>query len=656
MANPSIFFRRPEVIDDLTKRANIESNFLPVSKARIRYNSTPDHETPVIKELDITPSKSNLAHKDDKPVLTSLKYSIEGDIGLQQRLTLEFRLNNKEIFEEFDKNFGIPGLDIQVHYGYTTTKSPGDLLSGSTETWGNKEWLKFKIFEPSFEFSPTAMAPFSVIYKLKAMSANVLTTQYNAMAGIKSDDKKKIKGPDGTEVETPVKNLLDALDVHFRDQHNVGSTDPTKIIKEGDVWVSSLHKNSVTTTFTAPSCYEPLYAPVSSADGDNPPATKRLNYVSLGFIVNGLINTLLLEKPAVPLPDVLKDTRFICNDQVTTGVNYQKIMFSTDPMNILFTGYRIQMEYCNRKTTPPLGGPEMSFYQGPWTGFTADGKDIPRVFDNTLNGNIAALANVLISVDFIKAEIAKGETAATPLFGFFNAIFKKIKKASAGAYNLQLLVNPDKDKEILIKNLKESAGAPAQETYKFKVAGDWNVLSIGISSKLPSERAMAAMAGVGQSKGTEDLDDEIPGALKDMNAGDKPTASGTKNIPDWSSITDAMAITLPTGKYDVSAQEAANTVLRSQFSSVLKTIKEKAESMIMTWPLTLTLTVRGIEGFRYGDYITTDFLPLRFQGRTDGLFPAFTITRIEQEIDNASIWKTHLTTIFRMTASSPRTA
>ena len=96
--------------------------------------------------------------------------------------------------------------------------------------------------------------------------------------------------------------------------------------------------------------------------------------------------------------------------------------------------------------------------------------------------------------------------------------------------------------------------------------------------------------------------------------------------------------------FDAERVNAAKGLLKELVDG--ETIKKAAENRTIPYPLELEAILHGMEGFKFGDTVTSRYLPAIYQ-KIDGLRIAFTIVKINHRFA-AKKWITELTTTCRL--------
>ena len=104
----------------------------------------------------------------------------------------------------------------------------------------------------------------------------------------------------------------------------------------------------------------------------------------------------------------------------------------------------------------------------------------------------------------------------------------------------------------------------------------------------------------------------------------------------------------------ISSAKAALAVLVGEMTALERAKKgqfnDGNDPAQLPFPLTFSVVLDGIEGFRFGDTITTNYLPARYREETSGLKIVFTVTKYEHKIANND-WTTTVTALGRIRES-----
>jgi len=107
-------------------------------------------------------------------------------------------------------------------------------------------------------------------------------------------------------------------------------------------------------------------------------------------------------------------------------------------------------------------------------------------------------------------------------------------------------------------------------------------------------------------------------------------------------------IKLHLGNYDSDATIAAKGIVKRLVNALTVTDTVEKNKLLepTPYPLKLSLTVDGIEGFRFGDTISSDYLPSRYT-KTEGIRIVFTVIKYTHEI-KGNDWSTNVESMCRM--------
>ena len=216
----------------------------------------------------------------------------------------------------------------------------------------------------------------------------------------------------------------------------------------------------------------------------------------------------------------------------------------------------------------------------------------------------------------------KGERSADMTIGkFLNDVFTMIYKNSAQLFKLTLVINPKLDTELLIVD-SEYADEKVTPYSISAVDQDGIVRTMSLTAKIPSDMAAQAFIkaqstlspGQGLLTGREDEAAPAPDPL---------TLSQIKLNVASNGLTDANSMEL---------EAAIKQALLNKLGA----------SAAPLFPLDFSCTLDGIEGFTFGNAITTNYLPAQYK-RAD---IAFTVTTVEHNISGGD-WTTTLNTVCR---------
>ena len=266
-------------------------------------------------------------------------------------------------------------------------------------------------------------------------------------------------------------------------------------------------------------------------------------------------------------------------------------------------------------------------------------------------------SNIMVSIEWlgtILAEMGKkadGEKSAD--FGiakFLGMLFDSINANSGKRIQLSLTNNPDvpdadngKEWWIVDVNYKNGKVTPL-------VINAFNnhsvVRSISINSAVSDKQATVAYVSPGSPTG--DAPSMVFG--KNINGKDpEPTIEELKTqLENLKKLFDAVdPPTTPTNPPTETGPTSANiSSMQSVLTSIFSNSPDGKNNRIVPYPLTLSVTIDGVEGIIFGNVITTNYMPDIFFDE-DGVKIVFSVTTVEHNI-SITDWTTTINTVCRM--------
>lgn len=281
------------------------------------------------------------------------------------------------------------------------------------------------------------------------------------------------------------------------------------------------------------------------------------------------------------------------------------------------------------------------------------------------------IGNILLGTDFVKKtykEFVAENSANIPyknITSFFEAICKKINEASGDVYQLTatLYEDPSADTDKLeqtILTIEDSnLSTKATETSKvkpFEFGIDiWRPLikNASISCKPPAASAAAAYTaaranggGTGLPKVGTPVNSDVQTTLakdrtKTQEQVDDPVLGAKKELED---------------KKNGAIQAGFNNSWGNQYRGLLQKYKKFQTTTDdsknsghwlnkAVYPIDLTLTIDGVNGFKFGDTLRCFAIPARYNSKDWDV--VFTVTKLNHVIDDSK-WETTLNTKARV--------
>jgi len=251
---------------------------------------------------------------------------------------------------------------------------------------------------------------------------------------------------------------------------------------------------------------------------------------------------------------------------------------------------------------------------------------------------------IMINIDWITKQISdmgskkddnqkSTDSSTSKLLGI---IFDSIYKNSGTRFKLSIVQNPKKETEFWIQDTNYIDDKITPYVIS-AVVNNSIARSISLQAKIPS--AMAATAFIGTDSSATGKANY--GALSNEPAKTDPTAmqdlEEAKKPMDAKDTKSDKGPAGPTSAHVSALQEALKRVYTEQNSG------SSNSNEAIPFPIDFSCTLDGIEGFVFGNVISTNYLPTVYQKTKI----AFTITKVEHTI-SANDWTTSLQTICRL--------
>jgi len=539
-----------------------------------------------------------------KPHINSVKVSNEGDFGSLKKSEVSFTVYTLTDLNECQPFFDL-GANLSIQFGWNDAGQAG----------GPEGLFNGVIY--NFTYSVNSAGGFDCISY--GMSAGINTLSGDAKASSDSGGKKATDAA-GNEVEaTTIIGEIDILVLNASSlAENAIDSNGIGAIRFPTSWGSNETTPSTSTGTTTPTTN--ATTPRSSATGPTPwndilsiILDQSQYYISLEKIVE-LVNNKVLRAAGGP-----KLNRLVikCNGDVTKcNVPTSDKLVSGNPLQVLFPGFS---NYGTHNFFNTDFVPEMQ------------------------NGD---LSKAMISVEWLKEMLknmgtltADAQKSANKSVGkFLQNILDMIYTNSGTRFKLSLVSNPKDGTEILIAdaNYVESRVAPYIIT---AVTKDSICRSISLTSSVPSE--MAAATFITNTNTLAPLGVGVA-AINNIS-GSANTASGSAQDQFEAAKRNIDAANIGPNTDNVIAMQAAIKRLYVGGSNLGGTNPEKES---VPFPINFSCTLDGIEGFIFGNTITSNYLPAAYQTSEKNPKVAFTVTKVEHNIAGND-WTTTLSTVCR---------
>lgn len=653
----SLFIREPDV--DLSKFS---------ADNRVRFNAYvkltgkngDDTVTlPISSDVNYsTDSDTSIYRNDRRPVpsLQGVDITLEGTAGALKRAEGKFICYTTEQFDEFEKALLRPGSDVTIKYGYVSTDAPSD-----PGTFTGKVY--------SFDFKYTEQNYIECTFKAVGQGNAIAKTAASTVPASVAKNKTFVKEFEWVNTEATVQTIFDYFDWEI--QNATGTSGANQFRPERGPY---LNKNYF--VCRAPENYVPINDQVLAAGGV---ADYRMIYVRFGYVIDKLNEF-----------SGLSSDQYVKFDPTLTYKNTNVggyDLWSCDPARVIWTkGSYGQVEYNDiiglaRESigTAIIKTVTGTAFESRAIAFTPS--DLRHLTNGPENiyisrDELRALEKKYLGEEPIHAADAptKKQNASLNLEEFLQDIFQVIKKASAGFIDLTLISNPGnvsgfgaENMIIVDRNARPNSGTPTPISFD-PAAGDGITRQLLLSGKVPKSIAADAftkatnatdpMASAGTREIVQNTDSESgdPDVQADLDRVEAARASG------YTGPVATPALAARAAQTTTRWQEALATMYQSGCSSegvaaLVDFFRSQIQSEVNKgnittfaspkYPLELDLTLNGIEGFKFGDLITSKLLPNIYRNELDESKIGFTVTRVSHKIDNND-WTTSLTGTCRL--------
>jgi len=572
------------------------------------------------------------------PILKDVKISLKGTAGSLRTLEASFTCFDKTSFEAAEEALLVLDGDKEItcKYGYVGPQTPS---SGGEH--------KFRVYDYSFKI--TKENYFDCSFKAVGKGGTYEQQEINAQG----EFPKLQFNTDyhGFNEQFTVGNLFDYIDYSIQKETGKLNSYTFNVPHGTSGNLPKYGANATWGVLVAPNGYDPV-SKVETGRG----TYYRINYISLGAVV-GMLNEYVLSTMK-PHPYKLK-----FNHPTIPKISHVQTMFnglriwSPDPFSMLF---------------PYLKGLPANSYHKSETGKTDDFIAIDS-FTNLSNmamaGKSDTPAKILLGRDLLQAiqksfsDEAKITTKnktevedkviGMPLNRFMKKIFATILENTGGAWDLYLDQDEDDPESIYIVNRRSpGSGNEVIPLVLDPVGGSNGIRELSLEAKVPKAVQAKAFGGApGTTSDTEKFTDVLSGDDAEQAKEDKEKASQTINEQNR----DARAA-LHEGEYQTGVITKARSAVKALVDA-LSTEEEAAaatpdsnDATAMPFPLVFSVTMDGIEGFKFGDTITSNYLPSRYTKNTTkggGAKVVFTVTEYEHKI-SGNDWTTTVAAICRL--------
>jgi len=567
------------------------------------------------------------------PTLGNVSIKLEGEAGSLRRAEVEYRCYDKPSFEDLEDKLLKPDSEVTISYGYAGPDSPS---KGGSHV--------FRVYDYSFKITKEGYFD----CKFKAVGKGGTYTEADISTAVQNldTDKKFIANYDGKNETATVQSIMDYIDWDIQTilgEVNDSDFDPP------DGSGGPLTRGGHFGTCVAPPSYEPpdgigLETGIGVKD--------QLIYITLEAFVE-VINWFVLLPLDNPMAIVFH------KDYSRLSYKFQGTrVFSADPISMLFpytSGKEENLYTKERGQKRDTGGKPKHLDAGLWNGAGRP----------TIDGTEGSPKGILLSRDFLRRiynsftrdvlDTTKDKTDTEPasikIEPLFKKIFAGIKDASGGAWDLYLEQDEDGIKTnpefIYIVNKKSpiepSKVIPLQLD---PIKGVNGIRELDIQAKVPKEAVMKAFSG------TKKTSNETEHTVSIFNQ-DKKSDPKEKLPKPAADLSFEARQQLAASGYSPDAVNTAKGNLKTIIENLNRDeavkagqIADEVDLSKMPFPLEFTCTLDGVEGFKFGDTLSSSYLPKRYT-ETSGIRVVFTVVSFEHKFQNND-WTTTLSAVARI--------
>ena len=502
------------------------------------------------------------------PLLDSVKISTSGeDRGLIRQVEAQFTCYTKGQFDSVEATFFVPDAAISVNYGYVNPVGGGG--SGGSITDCNIAKFSVSVDQQNrYKCSVTAFGPTKFMEEVNLAQA--------IFDGSLEIDQPGFFGSSKTPV-TGVASLIE-----YDAQKGLG------------MMSSEVDNGTVVNVDGGTICIwdEPRTGILGKILNFLPdfltPDPRKMLYVDLNWIVNRFVNNQILTKVSGTLAG-----RKIKID--ATGF-WKGGLVSADPMQVVWVG-----SGCGHYHKPGgFFGDELGKDFEDNDGIAAVGGSSPADLSNCFF-NKDAVVEALTGAKTDARSVDKSQkTGADPgkgggeisLRSFFDHLFGLLREASGGLWSLGLMENPKNSQEMLVINYKDNKGGIGALTFD-PINGDGSTRSTNMQCSPDMGDVYHAM--VNHSKNQAELTERLKGgnAASNDNGAMGKISKITRNA-------------MPNDGFS----EDARTDLKAAITDLINGLTPGERTVTSyPFPYTLEVTMDGVEGWQFGDVISSTLLP-----------------------------------------------
>lgn len=390
---------------------------------------------------------------------------------------------------------------------------------------------------------------------------------------------------------------------------------------------------------------EPYYNSISTSlpRGPKTAETNQTRYITLGAMIE-FINKYILVKMEGSVANPL-----IIHDDTDCFSNYYDSIVSCDPEQILLLPKNVlQNSFLQTDVTPDCNTyGNLVYYSNvytktEWPGVYAKGGVTGKIYPS----------RIFINIETIQGILQRNPTITVN--NFLASISSLVENATAGAIKLNLVSHPEEPKLLLwsdIKYIRSNAYDSTASVVPFSIPMFSNhpngsaVLDFTFTAKIPdSVKSLTYSLNNGSQLSEQEL---APHMNFMYNAQNKEQLE--KLVQRYRDRHDEIVSELARAKTQYGQSPGVpehRTALYKALAEYIKyPVSDFRQAQQMTgpiWPFEATVTIDGIHGFKYGDVVQFDALPLRYRRNT-----VFSIFGVTHTVNETGQWTTALRCVMR---------
>jgi hypothetical protein len=387
------------------------------------------------------------------------------------------------------------------------------------------------------------------------------------------------------------------------------------------------------------------------ADKSSIPAQTNFNrYITLAALIE-FINDHVLTK----MEGNVVNPIIVCNDRVTYS-NYYDSIVSCDPENILLLPKNINIPNVNFTTGTVF--PDCNVYgnliyypsvftRTEWPGAYEKGGVTGKLFPSRIFLNIEMIQDLVTAM-------SEKETKAFTVATLLAAISTKIEKATGNAIQLRIVTHPDNLDMLMFADTQFVKNRASDSTatvvpYSFPMFSNHPngsaVKEFSLSAKMPDNLKNLSYV---LNQGDDLTEAQIAPYMNFMfNAQNKEQLA--KLTQNFRSTHEQSVETLARAKKQFGNSPGVPEHQQALYKALAEYVKHPvadwrtAQQMTAPlYPFEASVTLDGIQGFRYGDVVQFDALPLRYRRNT-----VFSIMSVTHTVSSTGEWTTGLKCMMR---------